>query len=79
MCFIPLPLALVIEYLSNRSVRKAKYTIYTDISPGGTTHLVAYNCGTEKSYNVCTAAYGYKRGSCISDGDWEGRWKISCS
>lgn len=82
MCFVPLPLALVVKYLSNKSVRKVKciYTglkLFFEVEPctlrwrileeGRAFILLLSTC-----CNICAAASGYKRGFCISRGSCGG-------
>lgn len=52
MCFIPLPLGLVVKYLSNRSVRKVKHN-YKDpklFFLSRIMHLEVYNFGGQKLF-----------------------------
>lgn len=54
MCFIPLPLALLVKYLSNGSVRKVKHN-YKDrklFFLSGIIHLEMCNFGTGKSFSA---------------------------
>lgn len=52
MCFIPLPLGLVVKYLSNRSVRKVKHN-YKDpklFFLSRIMHLEVYNFGGQELF-----------------------------
>lgn len=88
MSFVPLPLALVVTYLSNKSVRKVKYIykglkIFFQVEPCTSWQRIweqgkAFVLPSSVCCSICAAASGCKRGSCISHGDWERRWEIRC-
>lgn len=83
MCFVPLPLALVVKYLSNKSVRKVKH-IYEGLKLFSQVEPCTLWCRIsewERAFilllsstccNICAAASGYKRCSCISHCDCGG-------
>lgn len=54
MCFIPLPLALVVKYLPNKSVRKVKHNFKDEklLFLSGIMHLEGYNFGMGKSFCI---------------------------
>lgn len=57
MCFIPLPLGLVVKYLSNRSVRKVKHKDPKLFFLSRIMHLEVYNFGGQDLFcNHCQPA-----------------------
>lgn len=77
MWFVLLPLALVVKYLSNQSVRKVKYIykglkLLSQVEPCTLCRILArgraFALLLPTCCNICEAVSGYKRGFCVSPG-----------